>query len=615
MSAPVLTRRGRRVVHAAAAAAVALLVLAAASLVTGGGTGDDRWLSLPPALALAAAPCPDAADFDIPPVRQHRLRDARQGSFHVFGPQPTRLRVPIDWSTDPLGAHRYRQNLQKLRFLAPLLSSYAAGGDREDLHQALEIALDWIRRNPRGAAGTPAEAWSDKVVGDRVPYLGYVLRAAGCEHLLSRGERRIMLRSIREHGRVLASKQDFVPDNHGLFVDLGLLRLADYFPFLDQAERWRGLSRDRFEATLRGRLSEGVWLEHSSAYQFLVIGALERYLAAYGPDPELVDLLAQMKSAAAWFVKPNGELTQFGDSNLDPAPDWARSEADRLSGLKAFFGAGFAFVRAPEDSGSGYLAVTDGFHNLTHKHADELSFELFDHGTTVIQDTGLYDKDPGPVRDFVTSARAHSVLTADGQEFPITDAGAAYGSGLIAAGEGDGWYGIEGRNPLLTRQGVDHHRLFLYRPGVALIVVDRVRSRASHTYTRYLQFGPSAELRAGGPRGSLELKVGSMRGGVYDLAPSGTVRSKVRGSRDPLQGWTSPDFREFRPRWTVAYSNQGTTQTSAITLALDATALHASSVHVAGERTTVGLVDRAGNRSTVEVVRTGRTLAIGPAGR
>jgi hypothetical protein len=66
-----------------------------------------------------------------------------------------------------------------------------------------------------------------------------------------------------------------------------------------------------------------VWLEHSSAYQFLVIGALADFLAAHGPDPELTDLLAQMKTAAAWFVKPDGELTKFGDSNLDPAPDWA----------------------------------------------------------------------------------------------------------------------------------------------------------------------------------------------------------------------------------------------------------------------------------------------------
>ncbi len=599
-------------VQAVVATATALLILGAASLATGSGSDADQWPSLPPDRALDAAPCPDAADFDVPPVRARRLRAARQGSFHVFGSRPTRLRVPIDWSTDPLGAHRYRQNLQKLRFLAPLLSSYAATGDREDLHEALAITLDWIRRNPRDKPSTPPEAWSDKVVGDRVPYVAYVLRASACEDLLSGGERRLMLGSIREHGRVLASKRDFVPDNHGLFVDLGLLRLAGYFPFLDQADGWRDTARDRFEKTLRGRLSEGVWLEHSSAYQFLVIGAVERFLTAYGADPELTDLLAEMRSAAAWFVKPKGRITQFGDSNLDSAPDWAVAEADQLIGLKAFFGAGFSFVRAPGDSGdTGYLAVTDGFHNLTHKHADELSFELFDHGTTVVEDTGLYDKDPGPIRDFVTSARAHSGLTVDGQEFPIVDSGATYGSGLIAVGAGEGWYAIEGRNALLRSQGVDHRRLFLYKPGTALIIIDEIQSAATHTYTRYLQLGPGIEVRAGGPHGSLELRGRSLRGGVYDLASTSTItRSMARGQKEPMQGWTSPDFRVFRPRWTIAYSDQGGMQTDALSLTLDDAALHASSVHVSKERTLVGLVDGAGQRSRLEVARTGRTLAI-----
>ena len=56
----------------------------------------------------------------------------------------------------------------------------------------------------------------------------------------------------------------------------------------------------------------------------------------------------------------------------------------------------------------GYLAVTDGFHNLTHEHADELSFELFDHGAGIVSDTGLYHKDPGRIRDFVVSERAQA---------------------------------------------------------------------------------------------------------------------------------------------------------------------------------------------------------------
>jgi len=606
----VITRRGIRLVHTIAVTILALLILGVTGIATGNGSSEAEWLSLRGAQALDAAPCPPSSSIPVAPTSTGRLAEARDGRFRVFGPRPTLLRVPIDWTIDPLGSHRYRQNLQKLRFTGPLVTSYATTGNTDDLQRALAVGLDWVRHNPRGESETLPEAWSDKVVGDRVPYLGYLVRAGACEGLLSPSDRRLLLRSIDEHGTALASKEFFVPDNHGLFVQIGLLRLVDMFPFIDQADRWRALARKRFEATLRGRLSEGVWLEHSSAYQLLAIRAVEDFLGAYGTDDELSGLLEEMRASAGWFVKPNGELTQFGDSDLGPVPAWALEEEQ--DGLKAFFGAGFAFVRAAGETGdTGYLAVTDGFHNVTHKHADELSFELFDHGTTVVDDTGLYDKDPGPIRDFVVSDRAHSVLTVDGQDFPIDDPEFAYGSGLLAAGEGDGWYGIEGENPLLEPQGVRHRRLFLYRPGTALIIVDEVRSDALHTYTRYLQFHPHVDVRAGGPQGSLDLVAAALSCRAHDLRiATPTLRSKVRGQEEPLQGWTSPRFRAFRPRWTVAYSDQATTETHAISLSLDETDLHASGVRTSGARAVVELIDASGAGSAIEVVRQGRTLSI-----
>ena len=235
------------------------------------------------------------------------------------------------------------------------------------------------------------------MVGDRVPYLAYTARAAACEGLLDRGNERLLLASLEEHGRFLADQGNYTPDNHGLFVDLGLLRLTRFLPFLDQAPDWRGMARERFAKTLRGRLAAGVWLEHSSAYQFLAIRSVEDFLRVLGPDATLDRLLTRMRTAAGWFVRPDGRISQLGDSNLDRAPDWAAAELPDEEGVRDFRAAGFAFVRAAGADGEpGYLAVTDGFHNLTHKHADELSFELYDRGRPIVADTGLYDKDPDP---------------------------------------------------------------------------------------------------------------------------------------------------------------------------------------------------------------------------
>ncbi len=610
----VITTRGLRVVYTLEAIAVGGIALIAGGIGAAGGGGDSAsaapaWAGLPPGKALAAAPCPDPESIDLHGANDREIAAAEKGRFDVFGPKPTHLSVPVDWSTDPLDAHRYRQNLQKLRFIEPLLVSYQRDGNVDDLAEALDYAVDWVRQNPRGDPSTPIEAWSDKVVGDRVPLFAYLLRAAACERAGSAADRRKLAGSVIEHGKLLASGGLHSPDNHGLFVDLGLIELSNQLPFLKQSPHWRQKARTRFERTLRGRLADGYWLEHSTSYQFLAIRALERMMAAWGPDPVLSDLQAQMHAAAGWMIEPDGQMSQFGDSDQEKVPDWAAAETDE-AGLHTAPDAGFAFVRAPEpDGGYGYLAVTSGFHNTTHKHADELSFELYDHGERIVSDTGLYDKDPGPVRDFVVSNRAHSTVTVDGQQTPIGDASKAYGSGLEASGSGDGWYAIQATNKLLKGQGVRAQRLFLYRPGQALVVIDRLRSDATHAYTRYLQLGP--EIGISPSRDEVGIAAGDLDGAIYDLSPGErTTRTQARGQKDPMQGYTSPSFRKLVPRWTLAYATDAANATLTSSIALDRGRLRATSVDASGKSADVQLTDGGGNERTLTVTRDGETLAV-----
>ena len=250
-----------------------------------------------------------------------------------------------------------------------------------------------------------------------------------------------------------------------------------------------------------------------------------------------------------------------------------------------------------EDGGVGYLAVTDGFHNTTHKHADELSFELFDHGVPIVNDTGLYHKDPGEIRDFVVSNRAHSGLAVDGLDLPIADGSLAYGSGLTAAGEGDGWYAIEGRNPLFEQQGVAHSRLFLYRPGVALVIVDDLGSDLAHTYTRYLQLHPDVEL---GDGDEVAIQIGAPGLRRRDLRRARRQPGGAHAGARPggaAAGHDLAGLPRVVPRWTLAFVDTGSTETRALTIALDGTALRATAPTVDGQTTTVELpTPRATNR-------------------
>lgn len=529
----------------------------AAGLLLGSCGTDPESERAGEAPQAGASDCGDARLSPAGRVTAAQTRAARRGRFEVFGPEPVVLRPPVDWGEDPLDARRYQQNLHKLRYLDPLLEAHRLHDGLRDLRRAKAIAVDWMRSNPPPRPEQPDRIeWTDKVVADRVPYLAYINRTAACEGLLGRRERRLMRRSLRAHGSFLADEDNYADDNHGLFVDLGLLRLARLAPGLSEAPAWERLARERFARTLRRHSAEGLWLEHSTAYQLLVIRPLERMLEVLDEQQgQLAEALEEMREAAAWMVRPDGQLVQFGDSNLERVPGWARQRARELDGLRIYRRAGMAFVRdrGPEPERDGHLAVSAGHHSAKHKHSDDLGFELHDRGLRIVSDTGLFHKDVGPMRDFVLSAEAHSVLTVDGEPLPIPPAREAYGSGLLGGAEGAGWFALAGENPLTEEQEVEHRRLFAYRPGEILLVVDRLRADAEHTYNRYLQLG--SELRARRDVGAIELKGRGLRGEVLPFGSEPEAIELERGERDPMAGWTSPDFRELVPRWRARFDD------------------------------------------------------------
>jgi hypothetical protein len=569
------------------------------------GGAENRLVDDEDVAALAEASCPQPLGLTFGPPDAKELQRAMRGHLEVFG-TPVVLRPPVDWSEDPLEAGRYRQNLFKLRFLDPLIAAYIREGDLQALRHALALVLDFAGQEPFRGSGTIGEAWTDKVVGDRAPLVGFVMRAAGCEGLLNDEDARTLAELGAQHGAFLEDESRYEPDNHGLFADRGLYLIAAYLPFLGESEAWKELARERFEETLRGRLSEGMWLEHSSGYQFLAIRPLEDFIKLLDGDRELEGVMRRMRASAAWMVEPDGLISQFGDSNLDAPPAWALRKAERLHGVRGFFGAGYGFVRAKSGQGDGYLAVTAGFHNLTHKHADELSFELYDGGHRIVTDTGLFHKDPGVERDFVLSPQAHSTLTVDDAEWPIDDNERDYGAALKAVGEGDGWYGIFARNPLVRPQGVEHTRLFLYKPGEALVIVDRARSDEDHRYTRYLQMGP--DLRLARESDPAEFRTDGLEVDVTDSSQSSRM-STYRGREDPPGGLTSPGFREFLPRRTLAFKTTERDADHALTLSLDGRP-RSVSLQKRGDETVVVL---RGGRSPerLSVERHGRHLSIG----
>jgi hypothetical protein len=538
-------------------------------------------------------------------------RAARRWKFRVFHFK-ARLKPPINWERNPYESRSYRQELHGFSWLDTLFNAYKRTGDEGILRQARDIALDWVKSNPRRfRPGRKGFAWHAKAAADRAGYLGFLTRTAGCKGVLNRKQARLLLRSLNSHGKYLANAQYHQVSNFGLFQDLGLLLLAEYLPFEKEAKRWRRVAVGRFPETLHGRLSgEGVWLEHSTQYQFLAIRLLRDFIK-YKPgkerDPALRKVLAAMRGVTGWFVAPDGKYALLGDTQLGEAPEWGYNPRGTYQGLKPFDDSGFAFVR----QGDSYLAATGGFFNTTHKRADELSFDLFDRGLRIVNEPGNYGYDREEAfRIYQLASQSHSVLAVDGQSFQL-DPSATYGSGIAATGEGDGWFAIEGANPLLVRQGVAHSRLFLYKPGQTLVVIDRVRANKPHTYHRFFQLGSQIEIQDRGP-GELGLSGPGFAGALHDeAAEDGAAgRALVRGRTTPLQGFFFPGFRKAVPRWSVEYVSQAANADYITTFTLNGPT-QSGNVTVSNDNLTqFALTKPDGSGQSISVTRNGDSLSI-----
>jgi Heparinase II/III-like protein/Heparinase II/III N-terminus len=427
-----------------------------------------------------------------------------------------------------------------MRFLAVPLRLYEREGDMRALEIARDLILDWIRGNPLDGETTGDFAWTD-CAGHRALFFSYTRRECIRNGILDPAHDDILTTSLREHATWLTDAENYSgASNHGLYQDGGLFLLAAYAPDLPESAGWRSVGESRFLSTLKHHVEwdEGLHKEHSPSYHMYVRELVINLHEGAGLGGEYLDgLVEKLDVGAGWLVLPNNHLLPFGDTDIaQKAPDFARKRACATRGIGAFLRTGYAIVR----EGDSYLGVTCSYHTHAHKHADELSWCLYEKDKLLVGDSSRYgyrdEKDPA--RIYARSSRGHNVLIVDDQAGQKWQGTVPYGSGLIGVGHGDGWYAILGCNPLL--KGVSHRRLLVYRPGELLIVVDQVQAEDEHEILRRLHFGPEIETEF--VRGTVVARSdGNEVAKLINSSAVPTQSSVARGVDEPeLDGWTFP---------------------------------------------------------------------------
>ena len=580
--APCDTVSPLRVPHAAPTAAATALPAA----------GDTvRTPPLPPAILaprLAAAP-PDSYLLALAPRnnlaarRRHADALVERGDWSLNKRPAVSLGFPPDWRADPYHSRSWCWALHAFNWLDDLLAAGAATGDTLYLGAALRLAASW-REQALGPDPAPF-AWHDHATALRAERLLALWERTRRSPAFA-AHRAPLLALLREHGRRLAGRALYSPHtNHGFTQARVLVLLALALPELPEAPAWLETGERRLRDEIAYAFTpDGVHRENSPAYHLHMLQELQRVsdlYAAYGRScPEATATLARALPFAAWILLPDGTLPAIGDTSpiAYRRPPVPASLPDRDHVLYAWTagreGAPFPTTDLvlPE---SGYAIWRDRWPPATaygdavmvvvkasalsryHWHDDVGSCVLYGHGRRWLVDAGLfaYQYDD-PRRRFVTSRRAHNVVTVDD-----TLAGGpkrVVPSRLVAHGE-DGrvsWCVV--RDSLAG--GIVAWRRLRYERPDRLTVCDSLVAPpdSAHTWRQLFHLAPGLAVQrmedgflAGVPGGDgWRLRI---TGGGDGATPY-----HVEGQEEPfLQGWVSDRPGHVTPAPVVGWTARG----------------------------------------------------------
>lgn len=523
-----------------------------ASAITPGVGGD-----------AVGEPFPVSAE-DIYLIRHPRAYALQRAEgFHARPhPDPWPLALPLDWSADPFANANWCFQLHAWRMTDPILQEYFDRGGDAQLREAFAFALDWHRFHLR--EGKEAGfSWNDMATGIRAMRIAVFLeRAAAGALVLSNSERTALDELADAHALRLSDESFFAPNNHGIFQAFGLNLLCSAAAEREAMRGGRLRAEEMLDELVRLQFtSEAVHTEHSPAYHDFAVRRLERLgIRRHFANAPVKEIVARAAEVTGWFVYPNKAIARLGDSVGMGVPLAAARPTPLPDGRDFWVGdfskSGYAIVRDAHRDGKSMLFLTGMAYSSTHKHADDLSVELFEHGRFALVDTGKYAYRSDPKRAYAWSAAAHNTISL--KERPVRRRDLRhYGSALSPVASGEGGFRLAGA---IQRPGLfTQRREIVYDPGRLLVISDELSSHRSWTYMSHLHLAPDLRPELDGRTFHADLGEGGGLGAML-VSPRGSIRA-ARGESDPMLGWVTRAYGELEPTTTISAECPGRDRT------------------------------------------------------
>jgi hypothetical protein len=489
---------------------------------------------------------------------QHAEMQISKGYVADVGFEPIRIESNFDWSANPFRSRPWRTRLMCLQPMDAFLYAYDKTGDQTWLSRALDVLFDWCgfhqQKQPRSW-----RAWADMPAGYRAIKLSYVI-----DMLIEGrwqpglGQDRQLIWAIDRHLEILTRPSELSEGNHGIFQLHGLKILATVAWNFERSTGALEFVAEHFPRLVRNQFStEGVHLEHSPHYHWWMQAELDSIARSGWHDPQLVEWVLEVcsraESAKHWLRGPDGSMIRVGDTaNSEPteppdAPDCADIGTDHYR-MRTFATGGYAVCKSEAST----LFFQCAYHSKSHKHQDDLHFDLHDLGKPILVDAGSCGYKTSPERRYVISTRAHNTVQLDNKDYP-RDGTDRYGSALklTQAFENGVRFVAEVDHHSL---GATHKRQIDFIPGSGLICFDEVSSHQACVMTQWFHLAPCWEYE-GDTNDTLRFSDGDTE---LFISSSGVKNTRIHfGEKVPqLLGWRTIS-KKLVPAWSIGFQKDG----------------------------------------------------------
>ena len=329
----------------------------------------------------------------------NRRADVKEGRF-CFLNETAELGRPVDWSAASMPL-LWRFNLHYFDYLHLL-----------DPHEQVALCREWAADNPVGEG----VGWH--------PYPISLRLVNWCRAELAAPD---LLESLyRQAAYLYRTIETHVYGNHLLENARALVVAGSYLQEQGEADRWReqGLSIYREELGEQ-ILADGFHFERSPMYHALMLEGLLDVICVLPdghPDQAMLQEKARaMTNTLATVTHPDGTLALFNDATHDIAPppgrllQYAREVlGEERATQSAFPEAGYYVF----DANDLWMMIDGGpagpEYLMAHAHADIFSYELSLFGKRFVVDSGVYEYEAGPMRQYVRGTAAHNTVQVDG---------------------------------------------------------------------------------------------------------------------------------------------------------------------------------------------------------